>query len=52
LKQSGTINEGMVPKMDNAFASIEAGVSSVKICHYSALASLFDAHYTGTTLKK
>lgn len=31
LKADGTVNGGMVPKLDNAFAALEAGVSEVVI---------------------
>ena len=31
-KDSGVISGGMIPKLDNAFAAIAAGVASVKIC--------------------
>lgn len=33
LKQSGAVNSGMIPKIDNAFKAINAGVSSVTIKH-------------------
>jgi acetylglutamate kinase len=33
LKADGTIVQGMIPKLDNAFSAIRAGVSSVYICH-------------------
>ena len=32
-KEKGIINKGMIPKLDNAFAALEAGVSRVIICH-------------------
>jgi len=32
-KASGVINKGMIPKLDNAFAAINAGVTKVFICH-------------------
>ncbi|NIJ55528.1 acetylglutamate kinase [Dyadobacter arcticus] len=32
-KNSGAINKGMIPKLDNAFAALEAGVDQVTICH-------------------
>lgn len=37
LKSSGVIADGMIPKLDNAFDSIDRGVSQVRICHFSAL---------------
>ncbi|MFT6717262.1 MAG: acetylglutamate kinase [Saprospiraceae bacterium] len=33
LKNDGIISEGMIPKLDNAFAAISAGVSAVNVCH-------------------
>jgi acetylglutamate kinase len=33
LKAGGTIVQGMIPKLDNAFSAIRAGVESVYICH-------------------
>lgn len=33
LKQTGVIADGMIPKMENAFAAIDKGVRAVKICH-------------------
>ncbi|MEO6286633.1 MAG: acetylglutamate kinase [Dyadobacter sp.] len=32
-KASGVINKGMIPKLDNAFAALNAGVTQVTICH-------------------
>jgi acetylglutamate kinase len=32
-KESGVINKGMIPKLDNAFAALQAGVTQVTICH-------------------
>ncbi len=47
LKASGVVNKGMVPKIDNAFAAIEAGVNSVTIKHSDNL-----TRPTGTTISK
>lgn len=33
LKDTGIIAKGMIPKMDNSFDAIDAGVNSVIICH-------------------
>jgi acetylglutamate kinase len=33
LKNEAIINKGMIPKLDNAFDALEAGVQEVKICH-------------------
>lgn len=32
-KSEGVINKGMIPKLDNAFAALDAGVEKVIICH-------------------
>lgn len=32
-KAAGTINKGMLPKLDNAFAALDKGVTRVIICH-------------------
>jgi acetylglutamate kinase len=40
LKEQGVIAAGMVPKLDNAYAAIRAGVTSVRICHADALKRL------------
>lgn len=45
LKADGTVNKGMIPKLDNAFRAIGAGVRSVIIKHASNLGSPL-----GTTL--
>jgi len=40
LKQNGIIVQGMIPKLDNAFRAIDAGVKSVFICHASDILSM------------
>lgn len=32
LKSDGIITDGMIPKLDNAFAALESGVTAVRIC--------------------
>ncbi len=32
LKQNGVINDGMIPKLDNAFDALKQGVNKVRIC--------------------
>jgi acetylglutamate kinase len=45
-KEQGLIADGMLPKLENAFAALEAGVRQVRICH-----ALDIAHpQNGTTL--
>lgn len=47
LRAEGIVNKGMIPKIDNAFAAIDAGVESVTIKHSDNLLSA-----TGTTITK
>jgi acetylglutamate kinase len=49
-KATGTINKGMIPKLDNAFAALAKGVSRVLICHAEDLAAAV-ADDAGTTLR-
>jgi acetylglutamate kinase len=49
LKNSGVIHSGMIPKLDNAFKSIQAGVNLVKICMAE---DLYDWENAGTSIKK
>lgn len=39
LRESGVINKGMIPKIDNAFCAVEKGVKSVTIKHSDNLLS-------------
>lgn len=39
LRARGVVNKGMIPKIDNAFAAIDAGVASVTIKHSDALST-------------
>jgi acetylglutamate kinase len=50
LKETGVVNAGMVPKLDNAFAALQRGVAQVLICEGEALPSINTAQYSGTTL--
>lgn len=47
LKAEGVVAKGMIPKLQNAFASAEAGVGEVRICSASALCG-----DTGTIIRK
>jgi acetylglutamate kinase len=49
LKENGTVNEGMIPKLDNAFQAIDAGVSRVVIGKADRLSELLNGN-SGTTL--
>lgn len=50
LKAEGKIFAGMIPKLDNAFAAIDAGVGKVIIGQAEELASLVNAS-SGTTIQ-
>lgn len=51
LKSDGIINKGMIPKLDNSFSAIHAGVSSVIICQAESLVELInDKKAVGTKL--
>jgi acetylglutamate kinase len=39
LREQGVVNKGMIPKIDNAFRAVEAGVQSVTIKHSDNLLS-------------
>lgn len=39
LREAGVVNKGMIPKIDNAFRAVEAGVQSVVIKHSDNLLS-------------
>lgn len=48
LKQANLIFEGMIPKLDNAFDAINAGVSKVIICHADEINETLEKGTTGT----
>jgi acetylglutamate kinase len=48
LKAAGTVSDGMLPKLENAFRAIGGGVKSVTIC---SAENLTKPGYGGTTLK-
>jgi acetylglutamate kinase len=50
-KAAGTINKGMIPKLDNAFGALEQGVSRVIICHADELLQAVQQG-AGTLLKR
>jgi len=53
LKQDGSIVQGMIPKLDNAFGAIAAGVKSVFICHADDVLSILEKkEKAGTELIK
>jgi acetylglutamate kinase len=49
-KASGTINAGMIPKLDNAFAALQKGVSKVIICHADELQRAVAQGQSGTQI--
>ncbi len=51
LQQQGIISQGMIPKLDNAFAAIEGGVCRVIIAHaLNILKSQHETDYVGTKI--
>lgn len=40
LKTDGIISKGMIPKLDNAFGAVEAGLKQVVICHAKNIQSV------------
>ncbi len=50
LKTQGVISDGMIPKMDNAFDALTAGVKSVHIGHFLKLNELLIGD-SGTSIK-
>ena len=49
-KEKDTINKGMIPKLDNAFAALQAGVKRVVICHANDLLAAVEEK-AGTVLE-
>lgn len=50
LKAEGVVAEGMIPKLENAFKTLEAGVEKVCIMHYQGLKYVGGNLFEGTTL--
>lgn len=50
MKTSGTVNKGMIPKLENAFMALGVGVSRVTICHAADLRQAVEAGTAGTRL--
>lgn len=48
LKAKGAIHTGMIPKLDNAFKAIDAGVSQVTICHATEVKQAVNEGIAGT----
>lgn len=49
-KTSGIIAAGMIPKLDNAFAALRAGVHRVYICQATALSKMGTPAFIGTEI--
>lgn len=49
-KAAGVIYEGMIPKLDNAFAAIKNGVKQVTICHAEELLNAVEKGSSGTRI--
>jgi len=49
LKEDGIVVEGMIPKLEDAFSSLKAGVSKVCIMHYQRISTV-GRQIEGTTL--
>jgi acetylglutamate kinase len=49
-KAKGVIYEGMIPKLDNAFAAIKNGVRQVTICHADELLNAVEKGNAGTRI--
>ena len=50
LKKAGTVSKGMIPKLDNAFAALRAGVWRVTICHAADVREAVEEGTAGTRL--
>ena len=50
LKTKGIISAGMIPKLDNAFSAIAAGVEKVHICHAKDFRKIAGGESAGTLL--
>ena len=51
LRETSVISKGMLPKLDNAFAALRAGVEGVIICHASQLLPALRGEQCGTRLE-
>ncbi|HRD59076.1 MAG TPA: acetylglutamate kinase, partial [Ferruginibacter sp.] len=51
MKEKGAVSAGMIPKLQNAFAALDAGVQSVVIGHADNLPQLVNQQ-GGTFIKK
>jgi acetylglutamate kinase len=51
LKASGIVDQGMIPKIDNAFKAVDAGVAKVRIMHAKDIALLQEGQKVGTIIR-
>lgn len=49
-KKNGELSGGILPKLDNAFDSIEKGVQAVVMCDENGLSTYGSKNFTGTTI--
>ncbi|MDP5170461.1 MAG: acetylglutamate kinase [Bacteroidia bacterium] len=50
-KSAGIVSGGMIPKLDNAFDALQAGVEEVIICQASSVAHIGTESFVGTILR-
>jgi acetylglutamate kinase len=50
LKTKGVISDGMIPKLDNAFAAIESGVGRVSIMRYDKIDQINQSEHVCTVI--
>ena len=50
-KKAGRLDGGIIPKLDNAFETLQKGVSRVVICHPAALPKWNTPKFTGTVIE-
>ncbi|MDX1907793.1 MAG: acetylglutamate kinase [Bacteroidia bacterium] len=51
MRHTGVIAGGMIPKLENAFSAIQAGVTEVLICHASAAGKAGTPAFIGTVIR-
>jgi len=49
MKAAGTVADGIIPKLESAFESLDKGASSVKIIRFDTLSQLNDPHFNTYT---
>lgn len=51
MKEDGIVSEGMIPKLESAFATLEEGVQQVTIAHHGSLPYLGKKNFEGTIIR-